>query len=85
MVLLLRLPPRDAAARGGFGGERYETLPFQTSVAEQFERLAEPWWTVIDAAGSEEAVGEACASAAKAAVADAAAGAPLRRLWAPRE
>lgn len=38
-VFFLDVPPEVAAARGGFGGERYEVAPFQAKVRENFDKL----------------------------------------------
>jgi dTMP kinase len=80
-VLLLRLAPEAAAARGAFGAERYETLELQRRVAEHFEALRAPWWTLVDAGRSEAEVAAEVEAAAAAAVERAAAGVPLGSLW----
>ena len=40
-VVFLAISPADAAARGGFGEERYETREMQTRVRERFAELRE--------------------------------------------
>eukprot|EP00897_Mesotaenium_endlicherianum_P010455 jgi/Mesen1/9438/ME000618S08815 len=49
IVVYLNLPPEAAAARGGYGEERFEKVDFQKKVARQFERLRGPTWVNIDA------------------------------------
>lgn len=53
-VLYLTLSSEAAAKRGGFGVERYEQTDFQKTVAENFERLKDDDWKVIDADKSVE-------------------------------
>ena len=53
-VLYLTLSTEAAAKRGGFGGERYEQTAFQKTVAENFEKLAEKDWKIINADKSVE-------------------------------
>ena len=52
-----------SSARGGFGGERYESAPFQIAVRNQFSQLgvainaAQPGlWVCLDAAGTIDEV-----------------------------
>ncbi|XP_062306605.1 thymidylate kinase [Osmerus eperlanus] len=59
LVMFLQLNPSDAALRGQFGLERYETSVFQKAVQQKFEQLMKDPsvnWQVIDAAQSIEAV-----------------------------
>ena len=39
LVMFLQLNPSDAALRGQFGTERYETSVFQRAVQQKFEQL----------------------------------------------
>jgi dTMP kinase len=80
-VMLLHLSAEAASKRGAYGEERYEKLDFQRRVAQQFKLLAEPWWNLVDAARTEDEVAADVEAAARAAVALAAKGQPLRRLW----
>ena len=80
-VLLLHLSAEAASQRGAYGEERYEKLDFQRRVAQQFQLLTEPWWTLVDAARGEDEVAKDVESTARAAVARAAGGEPLQRLW----
>lgn len=59
LVIFLKLSPEAAAARGGYGAERYEKAEFQRRVAAQFERLKDPSWEVVDASLAEAEVYEA--------------------------
>ena len=54
IVLYLTLSSEAAAKRGGFGVERYEQTEFQKKVAENFEKLQDKDWRVIDADKSVE-------------------------------
>lgn len=65
LVVFLSVSPEAAAARGGYGEERYEHAAFQRAVAGEFEALSKvvasgnvPWIT-IDASVSPEEVEEA--------------------------
>jgi dTMP kinase len=81
-VYFFSLTAEAAAARGGYGGERYEKEAFQKAVLKHFEELRDPSWRVIDASGSMEAVQTELREAAGAVVRRCGAGgAPLRRLW----
>lgn len=62
LVIFLKVNPEAAAARGGYGGERYEKMDFQRKVAEQFERLEDSSWRVIDASLNEADVHEKVSS-----------------------
>ena len=88
LVLFLDLAPAAAAARGGFGGERYEVPAMQAAVRARFAQLrdeanaATPGiWHEVDAAGTVEEVTARIAPLVRAARERVAAGAPLRRLW----
>lgn len=48
LVLFIDLPPETAAARSGYGTERYEKLEFQIKVRKMFDQLSNPeTWKVI--------------------------------------
>jgi len=82
LLLYLELGAEDAAARGGFGSERYETLDMQQAVRRQFESLRDGSWTVVDAARPRDAVHEEVKAHAVEAVRRCAEGLePLRALW----
>ena len=80
-VLYLGITPQAASTRGEYGEERYEQLDMQAAVVAQFAALRAPWWTLIDAARGVDDVAADVQAAAEAAVARAAAGVPLDRLW----
>jgi dTMP kinase len=46
LTVFLDLPPAELEKRGGFGGERYETLVFQTKVRRCFHNLRRNDWKV---------------------------------------
>jgi dTMP kinase len=97
VVLFMDIPLEKAAARGGFGGERYETPEMQRTVRQRFDALRDEVealapaapppceWVVVDAAGTIEDIHEELlARATRMIAADAAPGAPerpLRSLW----
>ncbi|KAM9848532.1 thymidylate kinase [Aulostomus maculatus] len=59
LVMFLQLNPAEAALRGQFGEERYETSAFQRTVQQRFEELMrDPSvnWQVIDASQTIEDV-----------------------------
>ncbi|XP_069007013.1 thymidylate kinase [Embiotoca jacksoni] len=59
LVVFLQLSPAEAALRGQFGQERYETSVFQRSVQQKFEQLMKDPsvnWQVIDASQDIEGV-----------------------------
>ncbi|XP_039984911.1 thymidylate kinase [Xiphias gladius] len=59
LVVFLQLSPSEAALRGQFGEERYETNAFQRKVQQKFEQLMKDPsinWQVIDASQSVEDV-----------------------------
>ncbi|CAI9103006.1 OLC1v1001415C1 [Oldenlandia corymbosa var. corymbosa] len=49
LVVYLDISPEKAAERGGYGGERYEQLEFQTKVAESYKKLSDASWKTLDA------------------------------------
>lgn len=57
-TFFLHLTPEAAAARGGYGEERYEKAAFQKAVIQQFELLREPEWRWVDADKSIEGLQE---------------------------
>lgn len=51
LVMFLKLSPAEAALRGQYGQERYETSAFQLAVQERFEQLMDDPtvnWQVIE-------------------------------------
>jgi dTMP kinase len=65
VVINLSLSPEDAAKRGQYGEEKYETLDMQQRTKAQFKLVAEAMetrhpgrWVEVDAGGSIEEVGE---------------------------
>ncbi|CAG9462945.1 unnamed protein product [Pedinophyceae sp. YPF-701] len=82
VVLYLDVAPDVAAARGGYGSERYEREEFQQAVRQQYNSLQGPTWRVVDAAGTPEEVHARCLAEATAAVeACRAGGKPVGVLW----
>ncbi|XP_075883385.1 thymidylate kinase [Nelusetta ayraudi] len=59
LVMFLKLSPAEAALRGQYGQERYETSIFQLAVQEKFDQLMDDPtvnWQVIDASRDVENV-----------------------------
>jgi dTMP kinase len=59
VVYFLELSPEAAAARGGFGEDRYERPAFQQAVVKEFQHMKDVFsasWRNIDASGSVEEV-----------------------------
>lgn len=83
LVMFLQLSPAEAALRGQFGEERYETSVFQRAVQQKFEQLMKDPsvnWQVIDASQSVEDVHENIASHTINAI-NMAQNLPLGQLW----
>ncbi|GAB1604514.1 thymidylate kinase-like [Argonauta hians] len=55
-VFFLNIDPLIASQRANAGKERYEILEFQQKVLEQFMKMKDDTWKVIDANQSEEKV-----------------------------
>ena len=69
-VIFLEISPDEAAKRGGFGGERYETKRLQDRVRELFKEMSElpdesEEFVVINANGSLEEVAQKVWEAAR--------------------
>ncbi|XP_031728817.1 thymidylate kinase [Anarrhichthys ocellatus] len=83
LVMFLQLSPAEAALRGQFGEERYETSVFQRAVQQKFEQLKKDTsvnWQVIDASQSVEDVHENIITHSLNTV-NAAQNRPLGELW----
>lgn len=83
VVFFLNLTPEQAASRGGYGSERYETTEIQAKVRAQFDALQDFSWRIVDASRSVEEVQVEVTSEAEKALARCAAGVPLDTLWRP--
>lgn len=83
LVMFLQLSPAEAALRGEFGEERYETGVFQRAVQQRFEELRKDPsvnWQVIDASQSVEDVHENITTHSLNTV-NTAQNLPLEELW----
>lgn len=60
LVLFLDIPIEVAEARKGFGEEHYETREMQQKVRENFKKLVDDTWVVIDANKPQEEVFHEC-------------------------
>lgn len=80
-VFYLDVTPEVAAARGGYGEERYETKQLQAAVRSEFQRMVGPTWTVIDAGAGIDAIQAELKERASVLVERAAAGLPVDTLW----
>mmetsp|Transcript_30529 Transcript_30529/g.94552 ORF Transcript_30529/g.94552 Transcript_30529/m.94552 type:complete len:214 (-) Transcript_30529:32-673(-) len=80
VVVFLEIPSSKAAAREGFGGERYETSEMQQRVAKHFAALRGPAWRTIDAARTIDEV-RADVERVVLEAAERAANAPVGELW----
>lgn len=83
LILFLQLQLLDAAARGEFGLERYETGTFQEQVLLCFRQLMSDKnlnWKVVDASKSIEDVHEEIRMLSEDAIRNAAQR-PLEELW----
>lgn len=57
--MFLDLSIDDAEKRGGFGQERYEKRELQIKVREEFMKLKEDGWKMIDASQTKDQVEQA--------------------------
>ncbi|XP_076583003.1 thymidylate kinase [Chaetodon auriga] len=83
LVMFLQLSPSEAALRGQFGEERYETSVFQRAVQQKFEDLMKDPsvpWQVIDASRSIDDVHEDITTRSLNTI-NAAQNLPLGELW----
>lgn len=83
LVMFLQLNSAEAALRGHFGEERYETSIFQKVVQQKFEQLMKDQsvnWQVIDASQNIESVHLDIANHSHKAI-NSAQDAPLGELW----
>lgn len=63
LVIFMDLAPEIAAERAGFGEELYEKVDFQKKVFQNFKRLVEENWVLINGNQSIEKVSEDIVSA----------------------
>ncbi|XP_026201745.1 thymidylate kinase [Anabas testudineus] len=83
LVMFLQLSAAEAALRGQFGEERYETSVFQRAVQQKFEQLMKDPsvnWQMIDASQSVEDVHKQIATHSLNAI-NTAQNLPLGELW----
>lgn len=69
VILLLDMCPKQAAARGAYGEERYEKVEFQTTVRKMFRDIRErtkPYinWELVDASKTPDEVSQQITGAA---------------------
>lgn len=81
LVLYMDISPEASAARGGFGGERYEKTDFQRKVIEQFKGLMDQQWARIDAVNDIDSIHNQIITVTEPVMRRVAAGAPLVQLW----
>ncbi|XP_047443391.1 thymidylate kinase [Mugil cephalus] len=83
LVMFLQLCAKEAALRGQYGEERYETCAFQKAVHQRFEQLMKDPsvnWKVIDASQSVEDVHDDITAHSLNAI-NSAQKLPLEELW----
>ncbi|GBF89531.1 thymidylate kinase [Raphidocelis subcapitata] len=81
VTLWMALPPEAAAARGGFGQERYENAAFQEQVRAAFASVRDASWVDVDASkGVDEVAAEVLREAVDA-VRRCREGQPILALW----
>ncbi|KAI8814808.1 putative thymidylate kinase [Cladochytrium replicatum] len=80
-VIFLDLPPESARSRGGFGEERYETVPFQDKVNWIFQKLRDDRWHTVDASLPVSEVSQRVLRIALEAIHRAEAGDVREKLW----
>ena len=80
-LLYLELSLDEAARRGGFGEERYETTEIQRAVKQSFDDMKEGWWNIIDANRDMDVIQSEVLDIAVRTVEECKTGAELKRLW----
>ncbi|KAJ3159604.1 hypothetical protein HDU86_001613 [Geranomyces michiganensis] len=81
IVIYVNVSPAVAAAREGYGEERYERIEFQEKVAAAFEELRDERWVVVDGTKPMEKVQQEIEELARTAILKAGTE-PLREdLW----
>ena len=65
LVIFMDIDPERAAQRAGFGDELYEKLEFQKKVYENFKKLKEDNWVMVNADQPIEKVTEEIIQAIK--------------------
>ncbi|KAI8474401.1 MAG: P-loop containing nucleoside triphosphate hydrolase protein [Monoraphidium minutum] len=81
VTLWMALPPGTAAARGGFGGERYENEGFQEQVRAAFSEVRDASFVDVDASGGIDDVHGRVLAQALPVVQRCRGGAPVLALW----
>lgn len=82
-VFFLNITAEAAAARGGFGEERYERPAFQTAVLKQFECLKNRQWKEIDASRNIQEISEEIFEDSLSIVKHCRQGTKIGKLWDP--
>ncbi|GFQ04557.1 thymidylate kinase [Phtheirospermum japonicum] len=81
VVVYLDISPEKAAERGGYGGERYEKLEFQKTVAQSYKALSDSTWKIVDATLSIEDVEKQLRQIVNECVQMCQNGKPFSQLW----
>ncbi|GFP87326.1 thymidylate kinase [Phtheirospermum japonicum] len=81
VVVYLDISPEKAAERGGYGGERYEKLEFQKTVAQSYKALSDSTWKIVEATLSIEDVEKQLRQIVKECVQMCQNGKPFSQLW----
>jgi len=80
-VFYLQLDHAAAAARGGYGEERYEKQAFQEKVKQMFDAIKDESWTTLDASQEVDAISEQILSEALKVIDGCTGGEPIKQLW----
>jgi dTMP kinase len=82
LVIFLDIPADLAAKRKGFGRERFEKVELQQKILEEFNRLKEPSWRILDASQSADELAKQIRDLALAKIDELATGDhPVKNLW----
>ncbi|CAM8965349.1 unnamed protein product [Rhodiola kirilowii] len=81
LVLYLDIKPEEAAERGGYGGERYEQLEFQTKVSKQYQTMRDHSWKIINGGLPMEDIEKQLIGLVLESIESCHHGKPLSQLW----
>ncbi|KAL3644025.1 dTMP kinase [Castilleja foliolosa] len=80
-VIYLDISPEKVVERGGYGGERYEKLEFQKTVAQSYKALSDSTWKIVDGTLSIEDVEKQLRQIVMECVQQCQNGKPFSQLW----
>lgn len=85
LVFYLDISAEVAAARGGYGGERYEKLEIQKKVEKVFKSLKDTTWQSVDATQSIDSIQSVLREESVKAINECQSGKQLMQMWLSKE